>query len=336
MSVSRRDFLAGGASVAALGVARPSQQLHRIIDVHAHFTPPQYARDLANSKLLFPASRDWSPTRHLEEMERAGIARSFLSLTSPGVSMGDVAQGRKMARYTNEYGAQLVVDHPGRIGLFAALPLTDVDGSLREIEYSLDTLKAFGVCLFTSYSGKWLGDDAFAPVFDELNRRKCIVYVHPTSAACCTNLLPNIPDSVIEYGTDTTRAITNVIYSGAARKYPDLRLIFSHAGGTMPYLIERFDFADRTNALVRQRVPEGYRAAAARFFYDIAQAASPTTLRALRQVIPVSQIVFGTDYPFRTMQEHVAQLRASRVFSAVELQGIQRDNIARSLPLLLG
>jgi 6-methylsalicylate decarboxylase len=335
MNTSRREFLAGVASAAVLASAQASEQRYGVIDVHAHFTPPQYVRDLANTKLVFPASLNWSLAKHLEEMERAGVARSLLSLTTPGVSMGDTAQARRMSRYTNEYGAQLVTDHSRQLGLFAALPLADVDGSLREIEYSLDTLKSCGVCLFTSYGGKWLGDDAFAPIFEELNRRKAIVYVHPTSATCCTNLLPDIPDPMIEYGTDTTRAITNIIYSGAARKYPELRLIFSHAGGTMPYLTGRFDFADRTNALLQQRAPEGFRAAAARFFYDIAQAANPATLGALRQVVPVSQIVFGTDYPFRTMLEHVSQLRASRLFSSSELQGIQRDNVVRSLSRLV-
>lgn len=335
MNTSRRGFIAGITSAAALATARAAERRRDIVDVHAHFTPPQYARDLADSKLLFPASLGWSPARHLEEMERAGVARSLLSLTTPGISMGDVAQGRRMARYSNEYGAQLVADHPRQLGLFAALPLADVEGSLRELEYSLDTLKACGICLFTSYGGKWLGDEAFAPVFDELNRRKAIVYVHPTSAACCTNLVPNIPDPMIEYGTDTTRAITRLIYGGAARRYADLRLIFSHAGGTMPFLVDRFDFADQTNPLARQNAPEGYRSAAARFFYDIAQAANPVALGALRQVIPATQIVFGTDYPFRTMQEHVTRLDASRVFSADELSGIRRGNIARALPQLL-
>jgi 6-methylsalicylate decarboxylase len=335
-TLSRRKFLAGVASAVAVASTQASEREHNIIDVHTHFTPPEYMRDLANTNLLHPPSLAWSLTKHMDEMERAGVERSLLSLTTPGVSMGDAAQARRMSRYTNEYAAQLVGDHSRNIGFFATMPLPDVEGTLREIAYSLDTLEACGVCLFTNYSGKWLGDDLFAPVFEELNRRKAIVFVHPTSAACCKNLLPDVPDPIIEFGTDSTRAIANIVYSGAARMYPDLKLIFCHAGGTMPYLIERFDFADRTNELVKQRVPEGFRAAAGRFFYDIAQAANPVTLGALRQVIPVSQIVFGTDYPFRTMQEHVTQLHASGVFSSDELDGIQRGNVARSLPRLLG
>jgi predicted TIM-barrel fold metal-dependent hydrolase len=336
VTTSRREFLAGAVSAAALTSLRAAQKPADFVDVHAHFTPPQYVRDLANTNLLFPASRDWSIARHLEEMEKAGVGRSLLSLTTPGVSMGDAEQARRMSRYSNEYGAQLVADHSRQLGLFVTLPLPDIEGSLREIEYGLDTLRSSGVCLFTSYTGKYLGDEAFTPVLEELNRRKAIVYVHPTSAACCTNLLPRIPDPVIEYGTDTTRAITNMIYSGASSRYTGLRMIFSHAGGTMPFLIERFDFGDRSNPRVKQQVPEGFRAAAARFFYDVAQASNPTALGALRQVVPVKQIVFGTDYPFRTMQEHVEKLEAARVFSAAELQGVRRDNIARSLTRLLG
>ena len=145
--------------------------------------------------------------------------------------------------------------------------------------------------------------------------------------------MPFLSDAVIEYGTDTTRAITSMIYTGAARRYPNIKMIFSHAGGTMPFLIERFDTTDRTGrSRLKSTVPEGFRAVARSFFYDTAQSSNPVAMGALRQVIPVSQIVFGTDFPFRTAAEHVKGLAASQTFSSEELRAIYRHNAVRLLP----
>ena len=196
------------------------------------------------------------------------------------------------------------------------------------------SLKANGVCLFTSYAGKYLGDASFDPLFAELNRRKAVVYVHPTNAACCTRILPEVPDTVVEYGTDTTRAIASYVYRGAARRYPDVKMIWSHSGGTMPHLIERFDFIDR-NPQSRQQVPDGFRATAARFWYDIAQASNPVATRALRTVVPMERIVFGTDYPFRTSLEHVKGLEEGKVFSRRELTSLYHANVEARLPELV-
>ena len=136
-----------------------------------------------------------------------------------------------------------MADHPGRFGMFSTVPLPDVDGCLREIEYSQDTLKADGVCMMTSYQGKYPGDPAFEPVMSELNRRKAVVFFHPVKAECCKDLQPELAPALIELGTDTTRAIASVIFDGTASRYPDIRFIFSHGGGTMPYLMTRFSCA---------------------------------------------------------------------------------------------
>ncbi len=182
--------------------------------------------------------------------------------------------------------------------------MDDMDAAVNEVAYGFDVLKAQGVGLFTSYSGRWLGDAQFDPLFAELERRGAIVFVHPTSAACCTRLIPEVADTLIEYGTDTTRAIASYVYRGAARRFPNVRMIWSHSGGTMPYLIERFDGADRSPA-AKAQAPDGFRASIARFWYDIAQSSNPVATRALRSVVPMEHIVFGTDYPFRSSLDHV-------------------------------
>ena len=302
-----------------------------IVDVHAHLTPPQYIQDLAGTNLLQPPTLAWSPRKHIEDMDRADVSLAILSVTTPGVWFGDVEKGRRISRYTNDYAARLASDHKGRFGQFTAIPLPDIEGSLREIEYGLDAQKSDGVALFTNYDGKWLGDPAFDPVFEELNRRKAIAYVHPISAPCCVNALPYLPDAMIEYGTDTTRAIVNYVFSGAARRFPDVAMIWSHAGGTMPFLIERFDMSEKLPA-VRANVPDGFRAEARKFFYDTAQASNAVAMGALRQVVPASQIVFGTDFPFRAAGDHVKALEGGGVFSGDELEGVWRGNVARVLP----
>src|SRR5581483_3006728 len=161
----------------------------------------------------------------LEDMDRSGIALALRSIIQPSASVPDVEKARRVARQSNEYGARLVRDHPGRFGSFATLPMTDPDASLKEIEYGLDTLKANGIGLMTSYGDKYLGDAAFAPVWEELNRRKAVVYTHPLTPDCCRNTVPGVPPGVIEYATDTTRTIASLVFSGSAARYPNIRWI---------------------------------------------------------------------------------------------------------------
>ena len=330
--------MAGGIARALLGPfairkahAQEAAPRRDILDVHAHLTPPQYIQDMAGTNLIQPPTINWTPQKHIEDMDAAGVATAILSVTTPGVWFGDVEKARRISRYTNDYAASLVSTHKGRFGAFTALPLPDTEGALREIEYGLDQQKSDGVALFTNYGDKWLGDTAFDPVFAELNRRKAVVYVHPIAPTCCVNILPGVADALIEFGTDTTRAIANYVLRGAARRFPDVTMIWSHAGGTMPFLIERFDTIARFPKLLTH-IPDGFRAEARRFFYDTAQSANPVSMSALRQVVPPSQIVFGTDYPFRTAGEHVTALEQGKVFSQDEMRGIWRGNAARILP----
>ncbi|HTD44634.1 MAG TPA: amidohydrolase family protein [Bryobacteraceae bacterium] len=327
---TRRTFLAGLAAVGA-GVAQtPPAAPHRI-DVHNHVAPPNYVAELTRMGQVQAGLQGWTPAKAVEDMDRAGVATSITSISPPGIWFGDDATARRIARICNDYEARLAADHPGRFGMFVNLPLPDVDGSLREIEYGFDALKADGVCFYTSYGDKWLGDPAFNPVYEELNRRKALIYTHPISANCCRNILPGIGDGAIEWGTDTTRAITRMIFGGAAARYPDIRAIFSHAGGTMPFLVERFINLAKGRQYSAQ-LPQGFLASAKKFYYDTAQTSNPAAMSALTKVVPASQIVFGTDFPYRTAAEHVKGLAECGVFSAKELAAIDRENALTLLP----
>ncbi len=314
--------LAGASLKAAPGPHR--------IDVHHHLFPPAYRTAIGNLAAAQPA---WSPAQSIEEMDKGGIATSVLSVSSPGVWLGDNEQGRRLARIVNDYGAMTARDHPGRFGLFAALPLPDIDGSLREIEYALDTLKADGIGLLTSYGDKWLGDASFAPVWAELNRRKAVIYTHPTTAACCGNNRDEVPAVMIEWATDTTRTAASLLFSGTAARYPDIRWILSHAGGTVPFLLSRFVYQEATMKGKEQALPKGLMYELKKFYYDTAQGNSAPALAALLKVAPLSQILFGTDYPFRTSAEEIGGLAAQR-FPAKDLRAIERDNALRLLPEL--
>jgi 6-methylsalicylate decarboxylase len=307
---------------------------HRIVDVHHHLCSPQYV-DAVKGMSGIPAYverilRDATPAKSLEDMDRAGVARAIVSLTTPGVWFGDVATARRLARECNEHFAGVVADHPGRYGMFAVLPLPDVEGSLAEIEYALDTLKADGVAFYTSYNDRYLGDAAFAPVFEELNRRKAVAYTHPRRPDCCARLLPEISEAIIEYGTDTTRTIASLVFSGTASRSPDLRFLWSHGGGTLPFLIGRFVGLAKQPQFAA-RLPRGVLAEFKRFYYDLAQASNPGAVAALMKLVAVSQVLFGTDFPYATAAAHLEGL-AQCGFSADELDAIKCGNAAALLP----
>src|SRR5947209_2087070 len=337
---SRRGFLLGAGALAltaATGGRASAQNAEAKpfrIDVHHHLSPPTYVTASNESGFGDTLMKNWTIEKSLADMDRAGIATAMLSVTTPAVNFTKGDAARKLCRESNEYAAKLVADYPGRFGNFAMLPLTDAEGSLRELTYALDTLKADGIALMTSYGDKWLGDPSFLPVMEELNRRKALVYTHPTAANCCVNLAPTQPPVMIEFGTDTTRTIADIVFSGNARRFPDIQWIFSHAGGTMPFLIERFVRHPLLVPKAKETVPDGALTELKRFFYDTAQTSNRGAMSALAAIIPPSQIVFGTDFPYRTGSDHVKGLREAGVFTEEQVTAIERGNALRLIPRL--
>ena len=308
-----------------------AQRKFNRIDVHHHLSPPGYIAELGPNQRLTPQTLAWTPQKAIEQMDQGGVDLAITSITTPGLWFGLHSAARRLARLCNDYAAKIRTDHPGRFGLFVNLPIPDVDGSLAEIEYGMDQLKADGVCLFTSYGDKWIGDPAFDRVFDELNRRKAVVYVHPTTCNCCTNLLPGFPDSAIEYGTDTTRAMARLVFSGTFARCPDIKMIWSHGGGTMPFLYDRFNNATKMPQY-KDQFPGGWTPVANKMHYDIAQVPNKPALSALSAVVQSSQILFGTDFPWLDSAHHVKGLKESGVFNEAQLRQIDIENAARLMP----
>ena len=354
MHASRRQFVcavaaAGAGALIARRVAGQQPRTRRV-DFHHHF---QLAEIMAIDARAGgpPPTVPWTLERDLEDMDRFGTETAILSGFVP--TLGDVEIRRKGARTLNEFAARTRSDHPARFGVFAALPLRgfDNDGCLREIEYAADTLKVDGFFHMTSYDDGWAGDDRWAPVYQELNRRKAIVHVHPQGPACCGGLtiarkVPN-EGAMIEFGADTTRVIANLVFSGFTTRYPDITWVFAHSGGVMPFIIERFfqggtsaevipgivtkgQDGNRTNVVPGNEVLQQLR----RFYYDTAQSSNPISMDALRKVVGVSQIVFGTDFWYRTAEETGRGLVTSGVFTPAELQAIDRGNAERLIPRL--
>ena len=333
----RRGFLSqlaglgAGTLLAGCASQTPAVAVRDRIDIHHHLFSPAYVAELAKANQAPPIVKNWTVARTLDDMDKAGVATSILSVTTPQVSFTDAANASRIARESNEWVAKLARDNPGRFGSFAMLPMQDADSALRELEYALDVLKADGIGLLTSYGTKWLGHASFAPVMNEINRRKAILYTHPTAADCCRNLQPEVPPTVVEFGTDTTRTIVDIVFSGTAARCPDINFIFSHAGGTLPFLTERLLKMPVLDPKLAARVPHGVLHELQRFYYDTAWSAHPGALASLTKLVSVSQILLGSDYPYRTGADNIKGL-LDYGFSEADLKAITRGNALRLLP----
>jgi predicted TIM-barrel fold metal-dependent hydrolase len=279
--------------------------------VHHHILPPDYLSALASVGITSSGGRpipDWDIQSTLALMDRYGIATAIVSISEPGIFFGDETFRRDLARRCNEFSAQLIKDYPQRFGAFAILPLPEIDATLRELEYALDTLKLDGVVLLSSVDGRYPGDPLFDELFTELNRRKAVVFLHPTVPAINSELKLDLPPFLIEFVFDTTRAVTNLVYSGTLERCPDIRFIVAHAGGTVPFLAYRIAMGQ----IMLPGIPQGVLTYLKQLYYDTALSVNPNALRSLQALVDASHILFGSDYPF-----------APEVAVSLFVQGIQ-------------
>ncbi len=332
----RRYFLNGltalGSSLVLPSCSTPSHHTKSMpyrIDVHHHFVPQVYEVAMRANQIR---SVKWSLSGSLEEMEKSGIATSLISPPPPGITFGDIAFRKKLAREVNEAGAKIVQDRPLRFRLLATLPFANIEDSLTEISYAFDVLKADGISLMTSYNGKYLGDPSQWPILEELNRRKAVVYTHPTTPACCGGLQPFVSINAIEGPVDTTRTMVSLMFQGGAAKYPDIRWIFSHSGGVTPFLLSRYQREEEEKSR-KQELPFGLMYELRKFYYDIAQGHHEGALKALLAIIPPSQWLYGTDYPFWDGGKVTTDLIQGNL-SKADLMAIDRGNALRLFPQL--
>ena len=270
------------------------------IDVHHHVLPEFYKDAQRAAGIMGTAYRafpDWTPEKSLALMDELRIASTILSFTSPGIWFGDRAQTRDLARRCNDYLAGLADAHPDRFGSFAFLPLPSVDDSLEEIARLYDTLKLDGITLLTSVDDRYIGHPDFEPIYQELNRRKAVVLIHPCYPAGTEATGWDIPRMLIDYPFETTRVAINLIMQGVMTRCPDIRFILSHAGGTLPMLAHRVSIFDKSTPF-QENYPDGVMASMKRFWYDTALSGDAVPLAALAGIVEPSRILFGTDYPY--------------------------------------
>ena len=299
------------------------------IDVHHHILPAEYITALTSlgvtksAGVVFP---QWDVERSLVFMDHQKISTAILSISAPGIFFGEGKFAQDLARRCNEFAAEVVKNNPQRFGAFATLPLPDLNTSLLELEYALDELNLDGVGLLSSIDGQYLGDPVWEDLFAELNRRKTVVFVHPNAPP--KEKLPQIdvPPAVMEFVFDTTRAVANLVHNRTLRRYPDIRFIFPHAGGVVPFLAWRISFGEQRTIKYLKRL-----------YYDVALAATPYALRSLQELADPTHILFGSDYPFLPeplIATMVEGLQTYEGFDAPTRQAIERDNALALFPRL--
>lgn len=309
------------------------------VDIHHHMLPDFFFR--ATNEGDHPvggiAPPPWSRASMLSFLDDAGIDVAITSVSTPGVHTGDDMAARLLARRCNELAAEMIRDRPDRFGGFACLPLPDVDGALAELAYAFDDLRLDGVVLFSNAYGTYLGDPRFRPLFDELQRRAAVVFVHPNPSPDPSAHALGLPDTLIDFTADTTRAIAQLHYGSTFARTPDVKYVFAHAGGTVPYLAGRFAIIDEMNvipgAAARATAAETFR----RLYWDTAASWGDPVLRMLRDTVGIDRVVFGTDYPYLrrdlavSCREHI---QASPELSDGERTAILGATAAKLIPRL--
>lgn len=350
----RRRFLQGAAGAAVgVGLATTASEPVRAhhphggrvakIDVHAHFLPADYRQALIDNGQAqpdgFPVLPTWSPEAHLAMMDRVNIGTSMLSVSSPGVTFG--VDPVEWARRVNETGAGTVRKYPRRFGLFATLPLPDVDAALAELKYALDTLNADGIAVVTNFNEIYLGDARFEPVFAELNRRKAVMFIHPTSPACFEQTSLGYPRPLLEFLLDTTRAVADMVLNGTLKKYPDVRIIVPHSGAALPVLADRIAGLAALFPLGGQQPKDiDVIGTLQRLYYEVgAGFPFPRHIAALLNLVDAGQLLYGTDFPFGGIpgiEANAEALESSRLLKPRELRGVLRGNAVSLFPRLRG
>jgi predicted TIM-barrel fold metal-dependent hydrolase len=352
LAVSRCSGTESGATAGPASASAAPPATRRLIDVHHHFASPGWIKALSEYGVINQSWVGFTPAKDIELMDAAGIDVAFVSQTTPGVWLADgfgsnvagervpvrqtIEQVRALTREMNEYGARMLADYPTRFGVLAALALPDIDGSLREIEYALDTLKLQGFGIMTSHGSKWIGDPVYEPIWEELNRRSAVVYTHPTAAPCCRDLLPGVGETTLEYGTDTARAIVSWIMSGSAKKFPNIRWIHSHGGGTLSGMTGRL-LGNEVQYLRGEAPPDSRLHYIRQYYYDTRHIDNWAAAPVLKRMVGASQLVFGYfDIPregagFDGPKEFQKMVDTSE-FTEQELDGIAHRNILRLFP----
>lgn len=276
------------------------------VDSHMHVVTERYRQaivDAGGDPSGFPAP-EWTPEDSFQLMEKIQIQHAILSVTTPGPCIAGAGEkGRKLARDLNNEVADIVDASAGRFSFFASLPdWIDVEGTLQELDYIFEKQKkAVGIVVMSSYSDRLLGDKTFKPIWERLNKYKAIVFIHPTFVTIEPKFIAGwLPQPIVDFPQNTTRTATDLIVSGRFQECPEVDIILSHAGGTLPYISARFleilrVFPQPEDSKVTY---ESALKAFNRFYYDTALSSSPTQLDSIVHLNATDRLLFGSDFPY--------------------------------------
>lgn len=295
------EHVAGGAARLFSRTAGSAR-----IDTHIHVLTPSYikALDASGGDPSGWATPSWTLEECVRFSDTIGASFSVLSVTAPGPAiLGPTKEGRDLARALNDEVWAVCQQRPGRFGFFASLPdFNDMEGTLSEIRNIFGAeKKANGVVIMTSYGDKLAGDDAFRPIWDELNKHSALVFLHPSHVQITPEKIGGfLPQPVIDYPLATTRAAMSLLVSGIMTQCAGIDVILSHAGGAFPMLAQRGLGSLLSPAIAEQSKVNMLQAksAADRFWYDLALSTSEAQLKALLATAPSSNIVYGSDFPY--------------------------------------
>ncbi len=311
-------------------------KLSGIIDVHSHALFGIGRGSPISNSATVPT---WSVESTLEIMDEHGIEAVLLSIPD-SANYHTGAEGRDLARRNNEGLADVVARHPSRFGAMATLPAQDIDGTMAEMAYALDVLGLEGVATSTNINDVYLGEPRFDPWFEEMNRRKTTLFIHPMSTQVSRPLDLGINASVLEFMFDTTRMLTNMVITGAKKRFSEVKMVSTHAGGTLPFLAQRIGVLmdvfgnDRgLPSLSREDIRQGF----ASFYYDLTGSTTPAQLVGLRDLVPASQILFGFDVPYMpraSIAPAIDDICSSPLFTPEDIRAMSRENALRLYPQL--
>lgn len=311
--VGRRAVLAGGAGLL-LGAAAPSigSKTAAPIDVHHHIAPPFWNAAVADWDRRFQIATEvqhaWTPEKMFANLAMAGGARAVLSISVPAAAPLSGVKAIELARQCNDYSADLVRSAPEQLAFFVTVPMPDVQASIAEIDRAMALPGAAGVTLLTSYDGIYIGDPKFDALMAHLERRKCVTFVHPTTAPCCVGLTPFVFTPLIEFPVDTARAVGTMIWSGTVARCPNVKFIFSHSGGATAMLTERIHAAGAHRPDAETLAPGGFEAMLRRLYVDTAQASHPAAIAAARLSFGDDHLLFGSDTPWADVEKSLANI----------------------------
>lgn len=286
-----------------------------VIDLHVHYYTDTYVEAVKSADTITTYRRGdgrlvakWrsgvtltvvdphpGPAERIEMMDELGIQTQVLSVPSPNAYFLPPEPAERLARSVNEEFAEICREHPGRFEALAMLPMTDIDRAIRVLDDAQGELGAKGIMILSNIDGVPLDDARFEPFWEKANEERLLVYVHPT--------VPDAPHHDVQalsiaigFFAESTLALARLAYSGVFHRYPRIRWVFSHLGGTAPFMLPRFDSYWRQFEDIRENCPEPPSSYIKGLVFDTATTHQPA-ITCAAETVGVDRLVFGSDYP---------------------------------------